>query len=216
MGDLSQVWQKMAVRFLHDDSLTAPAAIGVSSAVRGEGRTTVSISLANALAWETGDPVALVECDIAKPSLAAEMGLRSGPGIAGLLIGAELEEVLVPTEVENLSVIPAGELLAAGTASMTAEEATVRLRHQVPALLTRLKGRFAYIVLDLPPLLGNAHADGIARQLDGTILVVRGGKTQLDQLEQAVALLGQDRVKGVVHLGTPASTPAWLQRFVSE
>jgi len=82
--------------------------IGLTSAVRGEGRTTLARGFALTLAADLEVPVWLAELDLEHPSLADYFGLPPAPGLCDVLRGGlELEDVAFPV-AENLSVLPAG------------------------------------------------------------------------------------------------------------
>ena len=64
----------------------AKRVIGITSSVKGEGKSITSINLANAIA-ETGKRVLLVECDLRLPTMAKRLNLKSEPGLSNLLVG---------------------------------------------------------------------------------------------------------------------------------
>jgi receptor protein-tyrosine kinase len=168
-----------------------PKVIMVSSAIPSEGKTTVVVNLALALA-DTGRRVTIVEADLRRPKVTRYLGMVGGAGLTNVLAGtAEVAEVLQRYGEGDLWVLAAGphppnpgELLASS---------------QMSALLEKLRAENEYVLLDSPPLLPVADASGLAAHVDGVLLSVRYGRTRRDQVEQAAATL--DRV-GAVKLGT--------------
>ena len=167
-----------------------PKVIMVSSAIPSEGKTTVVVNLALALA-DMGRKVTIVEADLRRPKVTRYMGMVGGAGLTNVLAGtAEVGEVLQQYGEGNLWVLAAGphppnpgELLASS---------------QMSALVEKLRAENDYVLIDAPPLLPVADASGLAVHVDGVLLSVRYGHTRRDQVEQAAATL--DRV-GATKLG---------------
>jgi len=163
------------LRFLEVDD--PPRVIMVSSAVPAEGKTTLVINLALALA-EAGQRVVVVEADLRRPKVTSYLGMVGGVGLTNVLTGtAYLEEVLQQHGMDGLTVLAAGptppnpgELLASS---------------HMRAVVEKLRGRFDVVLVDAPPLLPVADASGLAPHTDGVLLSVRYGSTRRDQLRQA-------------------------------
>jgi capsular exopolysaccharide synthesis family protein len=172
------------LQFLNIDR--PPKVIMVSSAVPSEGKTTVVVNLALALA-DSGSRVTIVEADLRRPKVTRYLGMVGGVGLTNILAGtAELDEVVQPYGGGQLSVIAAGptppnpgELLSS--------------RHMA-ALIEKLRGNNDFVLVDAPPLLPVADSTGLAVLMDGVLLSVRYGSTTKDQLRQAAMTL--DRVGG--------------------
>jgi capsular exopolysaccharide synthesis family protein len=152
----------------------------ITSAVPGEGKSTVSTNLAVVLA-QGGAKVCLVEGDVRRPKVAEYLGLDGAVGLTDVLIGAvELDAALVRWG-DLLEVLPAGtnppdpgELFA-----------TERMRE----LVDTLGDRFDYVILDTPPLLSVADAAIVSRLVDGTLLVSRAGRSRRAEISRVVELL---------------------------
>jgi capsular exopolysaccharide synthesis family protein len=159
------------LRFLEVDD--PPRVIMVSSAVPAEGKTTLVINLALALA-EAGQRVVVVEADLRRPKVTSYLGMVGGVGLTNVLTGtAYLEEVLQQHGMDGLTVLAAGptppnpgELLASS---------------HMRAVVEKLRGRFDVVLVDAPPLLPVADASGLAPHTDGVLLSVRYGSTRRDQ-----------------------------------
>jgi receptor protein-tyrosine kinase len=158
-----------------------PKVIMVSSAIPSEGKTTVVINLAVALA-ETGRKVTVVEADLRRPRITRYLGMVGGVGLTNVLAGtADLTDVTQYYGEHGLAVIAAGptppnpgELMA--SASMA-------------EVLDKLRASNDFVLVDAPPLLPVADATGLAVVVDGVLLSVRYGATRSDQLEQAAAIV---------------------------
>jgi capsular exopolysaccharide synthesis family protein len=156
-----------------------PKVIMVSSALPGEGKTTVVINLALALA-EGGRKVTVVEADLRRPKITRYLGLVGGVGLTNVLAGAaDVSDVTQYYGDDGLAVIAAGptppnpsELVA--SASMA-------------DLLGKLRASNDFVLIDAPPILPVADSTGLAVIVDGVLLTVRYGTTRTEQLEQAAA-----------------------------
>lgn len=153
----------------------------ISSAGRGEGKSTTAANLAISLA-ETGARVALVDGDLRLPQIALYMGLEGGVGLTDVLIGrAELKDVLQKWGRGTLYVLPAGrippnpsELL--GSAAMD-------------RLLETLAEHFDFVLVDAPPLLLVTDAAVVSKKTRGAVLVAVSGATRKPELLGAVRTL---------------------------
>lgn len=167
------------LQFLNVDQ--PPKVIMISSAVPAEGKTTVVVNLALALA-DVGRKVTIVEADLRRPKVTRYMGLVGGVGLTNLLAGtAELEEVTQAYGDGGVLVIAAGptppnpgELLSSS---------------HMATLLDKMRAESDYILVDAPPLLPVADSTGLAVMMDGVLLSVRYGSTTKDQLRQAATTL---------------------------
>jgi succinoglycan biosynthesis transport protein ExoP len=174
----------------------------VSSAVPGEGKSTVAANLAVVLA-EAGWNVVLVVCDFRQPTIDHFFDLTGKIGLSEVLAGAKkYEEALQkPTQgPDRLTVITSGamppnpsELL--GSASMQ-------------RLLTALTESHDYVILDTPPVLAVADAAAVARLADGALMVARLGVSTRDATQKAREQLDKvgANLLGVVVLGVEDSS----------
>jgi len=81
----------------------------ITSCMPGEGKTTVSLNLSAIVAKGLDDSVVLVDADVRRLNLTSLLGLRDAPGLMDILEGkAPIEETLVATEIEGLTIIPGG------------------------------------------------------------------------------------------------------------
>ena len=172
------------LQFLNVDD--PPRVIMVSSAIPSEGKTTLVINLGLALA-EAGQRVVIVEADLRRPKVINYLRLVAGAGLTNVLAGtAEIDDVLQRYGDAQISVVAGGptppnpgELLASS---------------HMQSLVEKLRARFDFVLLDVPPLLPVADASGLAPHTDGVLLSVRYGSTRKDQLQQAAATV--ERVGG--------------------
>jgi len=163
--------------------------LGVTSAVRREGRSTVAANLAAALA-EIGHRTVLVDLDLRSPSVDRLTGTTASEG----LVAALDDPAGVLSHVQQkgrLAVLP-----AAAVASPTA----VLGSGEFADLLQRLRAEYEFVVLDTPAILTSADPTDLADLVDGFLVVAGAGRVQRQQLDSALssADLAGMRVVGVV------------------
>ncbi len=160
--------------------------VAVTSAGRGEGRTTVAANLALTAAKD-GRPTVLVEADLRRPALARLFGLAPRAGLAEVIAGTA--EIATATgRVGSLAVLCAGEVRDPGASARSPRAA---------AVIESLRAAYELVVLDAPPAIAFSDGDRIAAAADGAIVVVRAHDTPRAVVRLAVDALG-DRAVGVV------------------
>jgi receptor protein-tyrosine kinase len=178
------------LQFLNVDH--PPKVIVVASSVPGEGKSTLAVNLATALA-QSGSRVTLIEADLRRPRVTRYMGLVGGAGLTNVLAGtAEVHEVMQPWGDGKLSILAAGP--------MPPNPSEMLGSAQMRSLLETLRDTQDYVVIDTPPLLPVTDAAVLSVLADGCLIVTRFGKTRREQLREAVATLSRIDAKllGVV------------------
>ncbi len=169
----------------------------VTSALPDEGKSTVVVNLALALAH--GDRhVWLLDCDLRRSSLGRLFPEAESPGLAALLAGsAKPRDVVRPTDHPNLSFVASGP-----TASDAAE---LLGTHLLTQFLEEARTGADVVLLDSPAVVPATDAEEIADRADGVLLVVRAGKTDrrtLGEVRQRLEHVGA-RIVGAVLNGAP-------------
>ena len=159
-----------------------PKSILITSALPGEGKTTVTVNLGVTLA-SLGSKVVIVDCDMRRPSCHRSTGVENRPGFVQSLTGhlEVLASILPVPNVENLSVIPCG-LIPPNPAEILSSP-------MAAALLRQLRDQFDYVLVDSPPLLSVADSRILATLTDAVALVVRAYSTPYEAVRRARALL---------------------------
>ena len=160
-----------------------PQVVAITSAIPGEGKSTMAVNLAITMA-QAGKKVCLVETDLRKPKASKYLGVESELGLTDVLAGQnKLEDVLIPWNRGLLTFLPAGhtppnpsELLAS---------------QQYLHVLATLRSQFDAIIVDATPLLPVTDGAIVAKAADGAILVVKFGSTTREQVGASMAALEQ-------------------------
>lgn len=175
-----------------------PRTIAFTSSNPSEGKSTVVGNLALAIA-AAGQPVILIDADLRRPRQASQFGVEGRVGLSEVLNGdVELQDVLHPVGDDGLLLLPAGRTPPNPSEQLGSE----RMRQLLAAL-----AETHMVLVDAPPVLPVTDSTLLAAAVDGTVLVVRHGKTRKDHLQVARDMLGgvNARVLGVVLNGTPTS-----------
>ena len=174
-------------------SFTIPAEIkcpiiGLTSANRGEGKSTTAINLAYVLA-ENGKRVLLIDGDMRVPSIAKKMELAAAPGLSNLLMEQESLDLSVfrSSVLSNWYIVPSGEL--------PPNPSELLGSRRMENLLRALSEKFDYIVIDLPPVNLVSDALAISKLITGMIVVVKEDHTEKRELEQCYRQLSLSNVK---------------------
>lgn len=144
--------------------LTGGAFAMVSGGV-GEGKSTTLFNLAYICA-QLGDKVLIVDSDLRRPVQHTFLDMSNRYGLTNLLMrDVPLEEVIKPTSVEGLHIMPSGKLPRSALGLLDSQ----RIRE----LVKNLKARYDYVFFDAPPLMGVSDASILASEVDGVMLVVQ-------------------------------------------
>jgi len=163
--------------------------IGITSTLAGEGKTSIALGMATALASDTREPTLLLECDLERSSLARICGCAPSPGLREW-VETESPLRIVKSSVDHLFIIPAG----------TPPSDPARLTWELAQsnLVASLAAQFRNTVIDLPALISSSSGSLAARLADQLVLVVRSATTPVNEVERAVELIGRERFAGAV------------------
>jgi len=153
--------------------------ITVTSATRGEGKTTVAYNLAIALSEVAPGRVVVVDGDLRGPSLHILAGVRGEVGLNAILEnGLDLSGHVYETSVPNLDLIPSQPAPAT-------DHLESKLHNGCKQLLANLRRSYAFVIIDTPPVLIGSQATLFGKHSDGVILVARLEKTSRQAVKHA-------------------------------
>lgn len=181
-------------------------ALVVTSAVPGEGRTTVACNLAAAIA-AVGSRVVLVEGDLRRPKVAAYLHLEASPGLPAVLAGrASFANAVQSASDDGLAVLTSG--------APTPRPNELVASRSMSDLIAWLRLKYDYVIIDAPPVLAVADAANLAAHSDGVVLVSRWGASR-PELESALSFLRSASVPvvGTIAFRTPDHGAAGRPRY---
>ena len=162
--------------------------IGVTSSLRGEGKSTTSVNLSYALA-ETGKRVLLIDADLRLPSVAKKLDIEKSPGLSHVIVGVcEASGAIRKSDVlDNWFVLPSGYIPPNPTELLGSS--------QMNSFIEEAKKDYDFIIVDLPPV--NIVSDALVASpfLDGMVVVVRENYSARRALNNCTRLLSLANVK---------------------
>lgn len=180
--------------------------IQVASAKPGEGKTFTSINLALSLAAELDHSVLLVDADVVRPAVLPRLGLQSDRGLLDVLRDPTLSlaDVILPTNVPKLSLLPAGHASVDSTELLASAA--------MEALLDEMAARYSdrIVIFDSPPLLAATESRVLATRMGQVLVVVESGITPKDVIAEAFAAVANCPVVMAVlnkYSGPPLTGP---------
>lgn len=162
--------------------------IGITSAERGEGKSTTAVNLAYVFA-EMGKKVLLIDGDLRLPSVAKRLEMENTKGITDLLIGSvKKEDVILDSQIlDNWNVMTSGYIPPNPTEILGSD--------QMKNLIDELREEYEIIIVDLPPVNIVSDALVVSPYLDGMVVVVRENYSDIRSLDACINQLGLAGVK---------------------
>jgi len=151
--------------------------LGTTSTLPNEGKSTISTNLAQLMA-HGGARVILVDADLRNPSLSRALVPDAKTGLVDVVANkVSLDEALTVDPVTQLAILPAG------TTSRLLHTNEILASKAMHELVTRLRGRFDYVVLDLPPMAPVVDVRVTSSFVDSYVFVVEWGRTNIDVVQ---------------------------------
>jgi capsular exopolysaccharide synthesis family protein len=146
-----------------------------------EGKTTTLLNLAKLLAV-SGESTVILDGDLRRPMLHQRLGLQRDPGVTDFFTwGADLNSLVQPTKVKNMSALTAGPLPPSPPALLA--------RADVGTLLEQLRRQFRWVLVDSPPLASVTDTLLLAQHADLTVLVIQHDKVDKKIVKRSLAAL---------------------------
>ena len=190
---LAESYRALRTNIQRSGRVRSIKSILVTSAGKGEGRTQTVANLAVITSAIEGHRTLLIDADLRKPELHKIFQVAQSPGLSNFLQGAvELNEVIQPTLIGNLKVIPSGDLL----------RSAAELFHspRLKGMMETLTSQYDMVFFDSPPVIPFTDSAVLSSHVDGIILVVKARGTRKEVAGRAKDLLNKsdEKLLGVV------------------
>ena len=156
--------------------------IVVTSACPMEGKSTVSGNLALSFA-QNGKKVIIVDCDLRKPSIHRKFNISNLCGLSEVMIGKEPLDNAIQKYKFNLHILPSGKI--------PPNPAEMINSTTMSNLLEELKEEYDIVIIDSSPLEAVTDGQILSTKVDGTILVLKAGKSKIESVKEAKNLLNK-------------------------
>lgn len=175
-------------------TLTNSNVIMVTSGRPSEGKTFTAANLALSIASEQDKTVLLVDADVLKPNVLRTLGLERRKGLMEYLMGEveEVSDVLYPTNIDTLKIIPAGKYDHRTTELLASQ----RMHDTVDEFANRYKDRV--VIIDTPPLIGITESAVLANFAGQAVVVVEEGRSKLNDIKFSIERLNPEMAVGFV------------------
>lgn len=175
-------------------TLHNPNIIMVSSGRPSEGKTFTATNLALSIAAEQDKTVLLVDADVLRPNVLKTLGLERRKGLMEYLTGDvnNIADVLYPTNIEKLKIIPAGKTHHLSTELLASQ----KMHETVDEFANRYPDRI--VIFDTPPLIGITESAILTNFAGQAVVVVEEGRAKLSDIRLAVQRLNPDMAIGFV------------------
>ena len=175
-------------------TLHNPNIIMVTSSRPSEGKTFTATNLAMSIASEQDKTVLLVDADVLKPNVLNTLGLERRKGLMEYLTGdvEDISDVLYPTNIDKLKIIPAGKSHHLSTELLASQ----KMHETVDEFANRYPDRI--VIFDTPPLIGINESAILANFAGQAVVVVEEGKAKIGDIKMSVERLNPDMAIGFV------------------
>ena len=151
--------------------------IGVVSANRGDGKSSVALNLAISF-FQINKKVVLIDCDMRLPTISTKLGIDEKCGLSNYLSGGVDSIPIIHLTDKGIDVIVSGNIPPDPTSLISSNE--------MVKLVTELKKEYDYIIFDFPPINVVSDSVMISSLIDGYLIIVRHNKSEYQMVSETI------------------------------
>ncbi|GJL69835.1 MAG: hypothetical protein NPIRA06_24700 [Nitrospirales bacterium] len=155
----------------------------ITSAMKGEGKTSTSANIAYTLARDLNEPTLIIDCDFKCPNLHRVLGLNQAPGVAEYFSGTNR---LLEPSLQKISDLPLWCMTVGDVGRYPVPLAKLQ---NLSSMLEMITSRYRFIILDAPPVLPLADVNVLSGLAQVVLMVVRSGVTPKDAVQKAAEMI---------------------------
>jgi Mrp family chromosome partitioning ATPase len=190
-GPVTEELRRLRARVRTIDTERGLRCLGVTSAIVGEGKTTIAVGLATVMAQEHGARILLLEADLRRPAVEDSLGLPRLPGLAEWLDSGGSTISIRRIMPSGFHLLPAGRAADGRHAEMLGSE-------RMKGLLASARSAYDFVVVDCAPVMPVADTIILQERIDGFLFVVRERLSPRETTLRAMERMQAERVVGVV------------------
>jgi capsular exopolysaccharide synthesis family protein len=200
-GPVREAFRTLAASLVYFNIEQPISTVIVASPTKGDGKTTVAVHLAAALAKD-GKRTILVDCDLRHPQVAVRLGIEPAAGIVEVITQhADLTDALVDVDVGD------GRLQVLAAGAPPPNPARLLGSKRMVSLLDELSTLADIVIVDTPPILNVSDAVPLLERVSGTVVVAKVGTTTEDAIRRVrqVVETARGNILGAVATGSAGS-----------
>lgn len=180
-SSVSESYNSLRSSLLYSTSRGLPRTLLITSSQAAEGKSTTSLAVATGIA-KLGRRVVLIDVDMRRPSLHGLFKVENKQGLTSVLTHQiPIEEALLPSGIENLTIVPSGPIPPSPTDLLSS--------NVMAGVLDQLSERFDVVILDSPPVMGLADAPLLSAMVQGVIVVIQADRGRRGSLKNSLKRL---------------------------
>jgi capsular exopolysaccharide synthesis family protein len=186
------IYENLKISYFNSSSVdSALKSIAITSAMAGEGKSTLVIGLALSIARHR-QKVLIIDADLRSPSLHKPFERANHSGLTNFLAGEISLPLIHPVSLSGVSI----DLITSGT--MTEDPVRILNSSRFERFIEQQKANYDLILVDTPPAIGMVDAIKIASVCDSSLIVSRLNKSKVSEFLEATALFSKLNVLGIV------------------
>jgi len=187
LSSLAESYRQIRSSLLFSTPDHPPRTLLITSMVQQEGKTSTTGNLAHILA-QNEKKVLIIDCDMRRPRQHSVFGITNEYGLSNYLSGNtdDNHQLIQNTQDGAISMIPSGPV-PPNPAELLSSKKMLRI-------LEKAQGQFDFVLLDSPPVLQVTDSLMLGQLVEGTIVVVRAGKTTYEMLESGIKKLRDSHI----------------------